>query len=96
MSLCEKYLAMRGPGSVLFWGVITLSAFGGALTVYPFNAWKVHRGFYCWPVHFFPDEEIGRKDSAMAILSLRNSWGALLLSFALLIGSIILVFSSVG
>jgi len=24
MSLCEKYLGMRGPGSVLFWGVITL------------------------------------------------------------------------
>jgi hypothetical protein len=96
MSLCEKYLGMRGPGSVLFWGVITLSAFGGALTVYPFNAWKVHRGFRCWPVHLFTDGEIEREESAMGILSLRNAWGALPLSFALLISSIVLVFSSVG
>ena len=96
MSLCEKYLGMRGPGSVLFWGVITLGAFGGVLTVYPFNVWKVRRGFSCWPIHLFADEEIARKDSAMAILPLRNAWGALLLSFALLIGSIILVFSLVS
>ena len=96
MSLCEKYLGMRGPGSVLFWGVITLGAFSGALTVYPFNAWKVRRGFCCWPVHLFADEDIEREDSAMAILPLRKAWGALLLSFALLIGSIVLVFSLVG
>jgi hypothetical protein len=96
MSLFEKYLGMRGPGSVLFWGVITLGAFGGALTVYPFNTWKVHRGFCCWPVHLFTDGEIEREESAMAILPLRNAWGALPLSFALLIGSIVMVFSSVG
>jgi len=96
MSLCEKYLGMRGPGSVLFWGVITLGAFGGALTVYPFNAWKVRRGFCCWPVHLFADGEIEQEENAIAILPLRKAWGVLLLSFALLISSIVLVFSLVG
>jgi len=81
---------------VLFWGVITLGAFGGALTVYPFNAWKVHRGFCCWPVHLFADGEIEREENAMAILPLRNAWGTLLLSFALLSGSIVLVFFFIG
>ena len=93
MSLCEKYLGMRGPGSVLFWGVITLSAFAGALTVSPFNAWKARHGSCCWPVHLFTGGGIEREENAMAFLSLRNAWGALLLSFALLSGSILLVFS---
>jgi len=96
MSLCEKYLGMRGPGSVLFWGVITLSALVGALIVYPFNAWKIQRGFCWWPVHLFKDGKIEREDNDTARLTLQNAWGGLLLSFALLGASIILVFSSVG
>ena len=93
MSLCEKYLGMRGPGSVLFWGVIILAAFAGALTVYPFNAYMARRDFCCWPVYFFADRNVERVKNTMAILPLRNAWGALLLSFALLSGSILLVFS---
>jgi len=96
MSLCEKYLGMKGPESVLFWGVITLGALAGAITVYPFNVWKIQRGFCWWPVHLFQNGETEHEDNAMAILTLRNAWGGLLLSFALLGASIILVFSSVG
>jgi hypothetical protein len=93
VDLCEKHLGMRGPGSVLFWGVITLSAFAGALTVYPFNACMARRGFCCWPVQLFAGGEIAQEENAMVSPSLRNAWGALLLSFALLSGSIVLLFS---
>jgi hypothetical protein len=94
MSLCEKHLGMRGPGSVLFWGVITLGAFAGALTVYPINAYMARRGYSCWPVQLFDDGEIKREENTMVLPSLRNAWGALLLSFALLSGSIVLEFSN--
>ena len=93
MSLCEKHLGMRGPGSVLFWGVITLGAFTGALTVYPINAYMIRRGFCWWPVQFFADGKIKREENTLVLPSLRNAWGALLLSFVLLSGSIVLVFS---
>lgn len=91
--LCEKNLGMRGPGSVLFWGVISLSAIAGALTVYPFNAYMARRGFYFWPFRFIAGKKIALEKNSMVPISLRNAWGALLLSFALLIGSIVLLFS---
>ena len=93
MDLCERHLGMRGPGSALFWSVITLGAFAGALTGYPFNAWMARRGFGFWLVHLFADGEIEREEDTMVLPSLRNAWGALLLSFALLSGSVVLVFS---
>jgi hypothetical protein len=93
MTLSEKYLGMRGPGSILFWGVIILTAFAGALTVYPFNAWTARRGFCFWPVYLFRDKKIEQAKNTLTILHLRNGWGALLLSFALLIGSVVLVLS---
>ena len=93
MILCEKHLGMRGPGSVLFWGVISLSAIAGALTVYPFNAYMACRGFYTSPVQSFAGGEITREENTMVLPCLRNAWGALLLSFALLSGCIVLVFA---
>ena len=93
MGLCEKYLGMRGPGNVLFWGVISLGSFGGALTVYPFNAWRVRRGFGCWPVRLFAGVERVRKESDVIWPTVRNAWGPLLLSSALLSVSIVLVFT---
>ena len=93
MSLCEKYLGMRGPGSVLFWSVITLGAFGGALTVYPFNAWRARRGFGCWPVRLSAGGETVREENEVVLPSLRNAWRPLLLSFTLLSGSVVLVFT---
>ncbi len=93
MILCEKHLGMRGPGSVLFWGVISLSAIAGALTVYPFNAYMARRGFFCSQVQLFAGEKIAQEGNATVSPSLRNTWGALLLSFALLSGSIVIVFA---
>ena len=92
MSLCETHLGMSGPGSALFWGVIILCAFAGAITVYPFNAWMAHHGLGCLPVHSLADGETKQKENAMVLPSLRNAWGALLLSFALLSGAIVLLF----
>lgn len=51
------------------------------------------RGFGFWPVQLFADGEIEREEDIMVLPSLRNAWGALLLSFALLSGSVVLVFS---
>ena len=92
LSLCETHLGLSGPGSALFWGVIILCAFAGAITVYPFNAWMAHHGLGCLPVHSLADGETKQKENAMVLPSLRNAWGALLLSFALLSGAIVLLF----
>jgi len=92
MSLCEKHLGMRGPGSALFWGVIIICAFAGALTVYPFNVWMAHHGLGCLPVHLFAEGGTRQEKSTMVLPSLRNAWGALFLSFALLSGAVVLLF----
>jgi hypothetical protein len=92
MDRCERHLGMRGPGSVLFWGVIVLGALAGALTVYPFNAWMARRGFSWWPAKLFAGREIDREQGAVALPCLRHAWGALLLSCVFLAGSIVLMF----
>jgi len=92
MSLCEKHLGMRGPGSALFWGVIIICAFAGALTVYPFNIWMAHHGLGCLPVHLLAEGGTKHEKSTMVLPSLRNAWGALLLSLALLSCAIVLLF----
>ena len=96
MSLCEKHLTMRGPASVLFWSVIILGAFGGALTVYPLNVWRARRGFACWPVRFTAGGETVATENTGGVTSLGTVWGLLLLSFALLSGSVVLVFTYLG
>jgi hypothetical protein len=93
MIVCEKHLGMRGPGNILFWGVIALSAFASAFTVYPFNAYMARRGFHSSLVQSFADGKITLERNAMVLPTLRNAWGALLLSFALLIGCIVTVFA---
>ena len=92
MSLCETHLGMRGPGSALFWGVIILCAFAGAITLYPFNAWMAHHGLGCLPVYSLADGGTKQEGNTMVLPSLRIPWGALLLSFALLSGAIVLLF----
>lgn len=92
LGLCERHLGLRGPGSALFWGVIILCAFAGAITVYPFNAWMAHHGLGCLPVHSLADGETKQRENPNVLPSLRSAWGALLLSFALLSGAIVLLF----
>jgi hypothetical protein len=92
MSVCEMNLGMSGPGSELFWGVIVLGAFAGALTVYPFNVYMARRGFCFWLCRFFAGEKIAQEKNSMVLISLRNAWGVLLLSFSVLIGAIVLLF----
>jgi len=92
LGLCERHLGLRGPGSALFCGVIILCAFAGAITVYPFNAWMAHHGLGCLPVHSLADGETKQRENPNVLPSLRKAWGALLLSFALLSGAIVLLF----
>jgi hypothetical protein len=51
-----------------------------------------HHGLGCLPVHSLVDGETKQKENAMVLPSLRNTWGALLLSFTLLSGAIVLLF----
>jgi hypothetical protein len=60
--------------------------------VYPFNAWMAHHGLGCLPVHSLADGETKQRENPNVLPSLRNPWGALLLSFALLSGAIALLF----
>ena len=93
MTLSEKYLGMRGPGSVIFWGVITVTAFSGALTSYLFHIWTARRGFCFWPAYLFRERKVMQAKNTVTMLTLRKGWGTLLLSFALLTGSVVLVLS---
>ena len=93
MTLSEKHLGLTGPGSVIFWGVITLTAFSGALTTYLFHAWTARRGFCLWPAYLFQERKGEQAKHSLTILTLRKGWGALLLSFALLTGSVVLLLS---
>lgn len=93
MDLTEKHLGMMGPGSFFFWGVIALSACFGALTVYPFNTWLAHGGFYLRPGWLSAGGENTQETNAKASPSLHKAWGVLILSFAFLSGSIVLLFS---
>jgi hypothetical protein len=92
LSLCETHLGLSGPGSALFWGVIIICTFAGAITVYPFNAWMAHHDLGCLPVHSLAEGETKQRVNPNLLPSLRNAWGALLLSFALLSGAIVLLF----
>lgn len=92
LGLCEQHLGLRGPGSVLFWGVITLGAFAGALILYPVNVYMARRGFSCWPVRLFKGGEDWRKENAMVMPSLSNAWGVVLLSFVLLSVTLAIMF----
>ena len=92
LSLCERQLGMRGPGSTLFWGVMILCAFAGALTAYPFNVWMARHGLVSLPVHLFAEGRTNQEKNTIVLPSLRNAWAALLLSFALLGGTVVLLF----
>jgi len=60
--------------------------------VYPFNVWKAHHGLGCFPVHLLAGGGAKQEGNAMVLPVLRNAWGALLLSFALLSGVAVLMF----
>jgi len=95
MILTEKHLGMQGPGNPIFWGVIALGAFSGAITVYPFNAWLANHDFYLWPGSVLADRGNTKGTKTVAYPSLREAWGAIILSFAVLCGTLFLLFSYV-
>lgn len=81
MDLCGRRLGLRGPGNVLFWGIIAAGALAGVLTAYPLNAWMTRRGFAWWPT----------KEGVVE----KNVLGFLLVSTALLFGAAVLVLAFV-
>jgi uncharacterized protein DUF4396/acyl-CoA:6-aminopenicillanic acid acyl transferase len=91
--LAEKHLGMNGPGNPIFWGVISLGAFSGVLTLYPFNAWRVHRSFYFWSGRLLAIRENKREMNVVVPVPPDKTWGAILLSVAFLSGVIILLLS---
>jgi hypothetical protein len=63
-----------------------LSAAGvGVLLVYPLNLWMGRRGVPLWPEPVSTDERDAGGDSENT-LSVKKSWGALLISIVLLAG----------
>jgi CubicO group peptidase (beta-lactamase class C family) len=73
----------------LLWLMVSLSAMAGAIFAYPFNYWLARRGFLIWPG---PGAVEGKAGQAMP--SLRTAWWALLLSAAVLVGSMALAVSA--
>jgi hypothetical protein len=69
----------------LFAVMMLIAAGVGALAVYPFNLWMGHQALLLWPGSPFRDEAGVERESEV-ILSLRNSWVALVISFVLLAG----------
>jgi hypothetical protein len=92
LGLCETHLGLSGPASAFFWGVIILCAFAGVITVYPFNFWMAQHGLGCLPFYSLADGETKQRANPHVLLFLRNAWGALLLSFALISGAVVLLF----
>lgn len=90
--LAEHHLGMPGPASPLFWGVITLGAFAGVLTAYPFTFWMTRNGFCRWPIRPIDADSINFKNKPVKI-TLFNSWSIILLSFLLLTGAAMLLLS---
>lgn len=77
----------------LLWLMMSLAAIAGVLIIYPLNVWITQRGFGYWPTRIFAGGKTAIEEESMATLYLRNAWGALLLSFVLLIISVVIVFT---
>lgn len=76
-----------------FWLMILLAAIAGLLIVYPFNLWMARRGFNYWTTRIFAGGKTAIKEESIAPLYLKNVWGVLLLSFVLLIISVVIIFT---
>jgi len=90
--VCETTLDLRGPGSVLFWGIMAMGSLAGLLVVYPFSVRMARRGFGCWPHSAYPDGgTTGRKAENIPPTPPGIPWSFLLMSFALMSGTIGLI-----
>jgi len=76
-----------------FWLMILLAAIAGLLIIYPFNLWMTRRGFGYWPTRIFAGGKTAIEEKSMTTLYFRNAWGVLLLSFVLLIISVVILFT---
>jgi len=76
-----------------FWLMILLAAIAGVLIVYPFNLWMARRGFGYWPTRLLAGGKTTIKEKSMEPLNLKNAWSVLLLSFVLLITSLVILFT---
>jgi hypothetical protein len=86
--LNSRYPLILGPASPPTFGLFSLAAIASVVIIYPFNAWMVRRGFSVWPIRVVVGRAFAQEKDSMAMPSLRNAWGALLLSFVLLIASL--------
>jgi hypothetical protein len=84
----SQYPLVFGPASPPTFGLFSLAAIASAAVIYPFNAWMVHCGLSIWPVRVVVGKAFAQEEDIIATPSLRNAWGALLLSTVLLIVSL--------
>ncbi len=73
--------------SLLFWGIVLLVALAGAAAIYLYKLWLAQRGHVVWPAR--RSNPGGSTGDVTGTPSLRDTWGALLLSVVLLIASIV-------
>jgi dienelactone hydrolase len=76
--------------SPLFWAITSLGAIAGVLVAYPYNLWLVRRHPGSRPTWAAGERGTTQAEEAVTTPSLGNAWGALLLSLALLGGSVTL------
>jgi hypothetical protein len=83
--------SLRGMEILVFWGITSLSALAGMVTVYPYNLWTSFCGYSIWPFLVLGKKEIVKGEERKLILLLKDCWRVLLLSFFFLIASIAII-----
>jgi hypothetical protein len=85
------FSTMPHPTSPFFWGIMWFIAAVGLLVLFPLCYWMGQRGYQIW----FEDTTAGQGNRcrASAVPTLRDSWGALLVTSGLMIAMIALTIS---
>lgn len=83
--------SLKGMEILVFWGITSLSALAGMVTAYPYNLWTSFCGYSIWPFLVLGKKEIIEGEERKLVLSLKDSWRVLLLSFFFLIASIAII-----
>ena len=88
------FSAMPYPTSPFFWGMMWFIAAVGLLVLFPLYYWMAQRGYQIW----FEDTAAGQgiRGRELAVPTLRDSWGALLVTFGLMIAMIALTISQLA
>ena len=77
----------------MFWAMIILASFAGALAVYPYNYWLARRGYRVGPRVTAEQDETAPEEKTAPML--RKVWWAVPLGIVVLIASLGLTISSI-